>query len=169
MNLQKILFGIIGVLFFLVVVNIVIMNENPPSQETENTLDDTGYKKINYKYTGESEHWKGEYILEGEEITYESFGVLEQEYWHEGTGHVEYIGDISKLNAAEKLDIKAEFGSSSSSMGVTFDNDAPRETVFNLPVDSSDVFGVFENPIELKLILDGETEVLQLVPEDISK
>ncbi|MUK90271.1 hypothetical protein GMD78_18005 [Ornithinibacillus sp. L9] len=163
MNQQKLLFGLLGILFFVVAANLV-MGQNEHEKNVEQEEGDY-YKKLDYKYVGESEHWRGEYVIEGEEVMFELDGRMERDYWHEDESFVEYKGDINDLKSVEHLEIKLGSRSSRS----TYEDESPQDTVFNLSHGSDDVFNNPEKSIEVEVIWNGQSESFQLVREDLQQ
>ncbi|SHG92364.1 hypothetical protein [Ornithinibacillus halophilus] len=161
MKKNKFLLVVLGILIFLAAANLVMGQEK--KEEADDKEDD--YTKYDYKFVGESEHWEGEYYLEGEVVWYEDDEYkMQRQYWYEDAGQIRYKGELTELDSLKKIQI--EVGSTTSTM--TFDEEeGPGREIFTFGNQVDDVIDYPEEPMQVQVTWDGETEVIKLVREDI--
>ncbi|SEP69077.1 hypothetical protein SAMN05216232_0593 [Virgibacillus subterraneus] len=149
MNRNKLIIGIVGLVILLIATTSVMRSENREVIEHD------------YTFAGESENWKAEYHVEGEQVFYEENDTLRGDSESETDIILAYKGKLSELSSVRKLKYKFETSSGSMGSNRTFDK-APEKKVFRHGGASSGVTSSENQEVKVSVQWGEETEEFTL-------
>ncbi|MBP1948988.1 hypothetical protein [Virgibacillus litoralis] len=117
MNRNKLIIGIVGLVILLIATTSVMKSLNKEVIEH------------NYTFVGESENWKAEYRVKGQEVFYEENDTFEYDSESKSQLKLTYKGDLNELSLVRSLEFNYEAPLNGGGKGLEFDK-PPEQKVF---------------------------------------
>lgn len=150
MNRNRLIIGIVGLVILLIATTFIMRSENREVIEHD------------YTFAGESENWKAEYNVDGQEVFFEEDDTLKHDSDSQSEFKLTYKGSLNELSSVKRLEFNFEAPANAGSLGVNFDK-PPEKKVF---IHRSNDLVTEDAIIDVKVQWDEKTEEFKLRNKD---
>src|SRR5699024_1556124 len=156
MERRKGITAIVGFVLLAIVVTLAVDSENTESKNKDVMTHD-------YTFTGESEHWRAVFEVEGEEVFHEEDEVLQREEKAQSEFRLTYKGSLDGLSSVNEMCYEYQTPTGSSETSLIFNETQPDDTVFT---NFSDQLVRQSDVIEVTVEWGDSTESFTLEAEE---